>query len=431
MVNGKALVLLTIFCMGIVCIAILPNSIAEQDGAGSTCYDETNDVFDNELGVQTSERSAYDIIDASIGFTVDSIELELHVTGVIDHDGFYIFQCVVPGDRDYVFSYSKLDFIGRDGSGGAVDIQGETTTNSIKVTIQSSLLPNGDRMVLFNVSAQSADLRFIDVLDCTGKPGKTYNKMIVHVKSSELVIMKFTTTFENSSYFKYSIDANKDGYVSLPESQDFAVSLENAQEDYIKNNLVSYYDSSLYVNGNRPWDITVYVDVHITESSVDLADSTKIVYDFILEYNDTGGGPFTLSIPINGSFLEDGYEESEFNLTIILSDPLEIEIGKTDKEIQPFVYENGTGLSIEREEIGKLKDRRYDVRIKGEEEDGGSAVIYIIIAVVSFFIAAIIFFVYSNHRYKASVKKEDEKDKKTDKGKDAKRPKRGKKGKIE
>ena len=149
------------------------------------------------------------------------------------------------------------------------------------------------------------------------------------------------------------------------------------------------------------------MDVIIDKIGTNIADSTRIEYEFYLEYNDTGGGPFTLSVPINSPFLEEE-EESAFNLTIMLLNDLEIEIGKTDKEIRPFVFQNKSGLSIGRPELEKLEDRRYELEVIGEEEDGDGTMTYVVIAVVSVMIAVIIFFLYYNQKYRSAVKKDEE-----------------------
>jgi hypothetical protein len=183
--------------------------------------------------------------------------------------------------------------------------------------------------------------------------------------------------------------------------------VEHGQEGFIRDNMDVYYDSMLYVDGERPWDIVVYVDIFVDDFNVMAGDGTRIVTQIYLEYNDTGEASFTLSVPLNSSFLE-GEEDSEYDLTILLYDDLEIELGKTDKEVEPFVYQNRTGLSISREQLEGLEDRRYEIRIKGDDTESEPLLTYIGLGILCVFIAGIIFFAYNHFRYKAQEKREEE-----------------------
>jgi len=400
---------LAVILIAFVILAMLPAVVTATDAEDMSWmyFDPKGDVHDTQLDTMTTQKQVYDILNATLGVGETVVILTLNTDGGLDHDGFYIFQCYIPGGNEYVFSYSKLEYMGRDKSNQNIPVDGVSSASSLTISIQSNRFSKPESLRLQNVSAQSGDLRYIDVMDCnvdiTDK--KTKNEMLIIVYSHKSIGLKFTTVYEDSTDFKAYMDINNDGYVDLGESQKFALDVETGIELGIKSDTEAYYASTLLVNDKPPWDIKVYVDVIIDQLKVNAKDNSSIIYEFDFDYKGIDPGPFTLSVPINGSFLDT--DESDFNLTVRLQNGERIVTGDTDSALRPYIFANGTGLRVSKSDLADLQDRRYDIGVSGD--DGGVDVkTYIIIAVISVVVAGIIFFLYANHKFKKDEKEEED-----------------------
>ncbi len=390
--------------------------------------DEENDVYDSQLRITTSEKTAYDILNTTIRFLPEYIELQLFVKGSIDLDGFYIFQCLGADSTDYVFSYSRLEYIGRDGSGNEIKIDGQTEADNIRISILRAKIKDSTGLRLMNVSAQDSDLRYVDVMDSSVQydGGATLNKMIIEVHSPEFIAMTFTTRYEDSRAFKFNMDADRNGYISVDESGEFGYQTEMGLRRYIQDNTESFYSSMLYVNGRMPWDLGVRVDVSIDQIKVDVPDNSSIVIYYSIDYKTSADpdGMFTLSLPINGSFLRD--YEAPFELKIDLKEELYVEAGGTDAALRPMLYSNGTGLGADEKQLEPLEEKRYILKIGGGETTESDLRIYMLIALAGVVLAGIIFFAYSQKKFKDAGGKDGD-----DGGEEEEAPRDRGKGRVE
>jgi hypothetical protein len=408
---------------------ILSKTVAGDFGVTSGEYvDPTDDVYDNLNAVLVSDRHAYDIINASIQTADDVTVLTLGLLGPVDNDGYYIFQCDISGNGGYIFSYSTGVFAGSAPDGAGISVTGYATPTLIRIYVSEAALMVPDGLALDNVSAQSNDLRYIDVLDCIGAvPAnlKAYTDCTLTVGSKGLIILEYTTTYSDTTPIKKAMDKNGDGYVSAQESFDFSQEVQQKTTTYIIDNKDGYYNSMIYADDFRPRDITVQSDCYIADPDTDVMDLSSISTRLYISYQNEWGSSVMLSLPFDILFsapAESSVTIRSFKMT--LNNGITFDRDTTAPSLRGYIQNDPTNLTLSSTDIASIEKKRTDVSLTCPTGSNSSSNVwtYVIIAMVSVTIAFCIFVGYN------MLKKSKEPAEEVERGKGAKITK-GKKGK--
>lgn len=383
-----ALLLAPTFCLADPCDTRAPIS--------KNYTDNLNDVLDKGTNLQTSAKPMYDISNASFSLGGISVAVRMTMASAVDRDGFYIFQCEVNGAKGYKFYFAQDAFAGLGPTGASITVSGNAVGNSVEITVSLSLLGAVSAFDLDNVSAQDGALNYIDVLDCASQrfTVQAYNAITLSIFSEKQLLLRQVTTYSDSKAMKDGMDTDKNGYVDVPESQGYAWSLQSGLNTYISDNKDTYYGSSIYLNGEPPWDIGVQVYIWIDEPAVSKADASSITIDYYMTYQDNWGSTIAVSLPSIAIAAKSEQGQSTFRM--VLPEGYSIDSGATDTPLRQSVFENRSGLSMDDAELTALTDARYDVSVKTplKDEEGTGFGIYVIIALISVTIAFCIFVGY-------------------------------------
>lgn len=390
-------------CLGLL-ILLLGAMILQTNAAAAditaSYVDNTGDVYDNNQGIYTSEKPEYDIINASMSVSEDTIDLVLDLKGSLDMDGYYIFQGTADNTPGYYFYFNKAKSYGNRPNEEKIPVTGTTQGSRLTLTIKKADLAEWNTLEINNASAQSSDLRFIDVLECQVELPQTdtINEMNVYVHSEKDVFIDFRSTYKDSRAFKSHLDDNFNGYVEAYEIDNFEYNWEASLRKLISNNKNDYYSSSISLENKNPWDIYTFVKVVIPVSDVTIEDESYILYQFQLKYKDVPTGRFKFTIPMNTEMLNQDFED--YTLTIQLADGLEIDKTDSDMELVPYVYTNKTGLTMNGQEIEALPDDFYSLTVVRDGPKRDEKALYLLIAMVSIVIGIVLFYFFQKYRKK-------------------------------
>jgi hypothetical protein len=393
---------LVLYVMLLALLLVPASCLAASPGAGArgpsynNYTDGLNDVMDKTTDTMTSGKPMYDISNASCTLGNTSAVVRMTMASGLDRDGFYIFQCEVNGAKGYKFYFSKDAFGGLSPGAVPITVSGVAMGNYVEITVLRSLLGTVSAFDLDNVSAQDANLNHIDVLDCASQrfTVQANNAITLSIFSVKQLLLRQVATYSDTKALKDGMDTDNNGYVDVPESQGCARSLQSDMSAFISNNTDAYYGSGIYVNGERPWDISVQVYIWIDEPAVSKADGSSITIDYYITYQKGWGSSITLSLP--PGFLGGNLGQGTTTFSMELPKGYSIDRDATDERLRQSVFDNGSGLSMDDTEFKALTAVRYDIAVKTplKDTEGTGSGIYVIITIISVTIAFCIFVGY-------------------------------------